>query len=704
LQPTGQVVVVIKKNLVNDLKLFAGLFFLIVAIWIFLSEHSWEMFIGKNDAASIFVWYLRELQTKGLDQLAYNPILLGGFPVGLSLGLMWPLMLVLKVFKLDPFIMHNLHLWWLQSTIAYFAVKWTWLWLPSSYQQEKSLQKNLETFLVITLVAFSPLLGWRFAYGHVNLILGAASFITCLYLFQALACRKLSLLDYFLAFVALSLTINFVSFQPIMHIMYLLPIILLLLYGPQKLRQMKFSIVLIFILVFILVNAYFMLPFYSFYLLGDAARGSAIDIFAYAPFNLKAWIATFLPENSWVDLDPIFFTWHELHYPIGLGYLSLLLIRKRSHQLMTAILLILVFGFILNLTGISPLVQLLPMMNKFLVPQRILILLGLLGSMGAGLWMIGRVPRCELNRQNALYVILSILVGMTIPLYLRGQFDLLLVIILALFLFAAYKRLSLLALCSLLLIGFINIGAFFSHFMPPVEAKALRQFSQMGKPEELTNPFERAFLGFGHELIHKNTGWVLNISSLDGYFYATTRFSQLIHAIHERPYYATSLDWKFNASGPQALLLSKLFNIKYDVNLSQQGWNIKTLDLPHAGIIFPSAIIIEDQVERIAAHLKEDWSRVMVAGQYQELVKALAGCQNGSLNSQYDSKFQGLKISGQVARDCLIVIPTNYSRYLTFSSGESAARTLPVNHALLGIILPAGVVDGHLVPSYSIFP
>jgi hypothetical protein len=696
--------VVIKKNLVDDLKLFAGLFVLIVAIWILLSEHSWEMFIGKNDAASIFVWYLRELKTKGLDQLAYNPILLGGFPVGLSLGIMWPLMLVLKIFKLDPFIMHNLHLWWLQSTIAFFAVKWTWLWLPSSYQEEKSLQKKLETFLIITLVAFSPLLGWRFAYGHVNLILGAVSFVTCLYLFQALACRKLSLLDYFLAFVALSLTINFVSFQPIMHIMYLLPAILLLLYGPQKLRQMKLSIVVIFILVFILVNAYFMLPFYSFYLQGDAARGAAIDIFAYAPFNLKAWIATLLPENSWIDLDPVYFTWHELHYPIGLGYLSLLLIRKRSHQILSAILLMLVFGFILNLTGISQLVQLLPMINKFLVPQRILILLGLLGSMGAGLWMIGRIPRYELNKQSALYVILSILVGMTIPLYLKGQFDLVLVIALGLFLYAAHKRLSLLALCSLTFIGFINIGSFFSHFMPTIEAKALRQFSHMSKPEELNNPFERAYLGFGHELIHKNTGWVLNISSLDGYFYATTRFSQLIHAIHERPYYATSLDWKFSAAGPQAELLSKLFNIKYEVNLSQQGWKITSLDLPHAGIIFPSEIIIEDQVEQVAAHLKENWSRVMVATQYQELVQGLAGCQTGALSSQYDAELQGLKITGQVARDCLIVIPTNYSRYLSFSPGAGAARTLPVNHALLGIILPAGVVDGHLVPSYSIFP
>lgn len=691
----------LKESILEDFKLFAFSFLTVLLIWMLLSDFTFDTFIGRNDATSGFLLLLRELKSKSINHLSYDPSILGGYSIAWALGTLWPVKLFLQLTKMDIFSFNNVLIFLIQATIGFFSIKWVALHLPKSYLDESSFQKYLEKFLAICLISFAPLLGWRIAYGHLNILFAALSFVTSIYLIKSLIEKKVSFVDTTIAFISFSITANFVAFQMVIYMFYVLPVFACLSYGSANVVRAIFKKeFFIFIILFFIVNIYFLLPFYSYYLLGDTTRGARIDIFSYAPFNLKALAATLLWENRLIKLDAVVFKWHELHYPIGIGFSSFLLFKDLKKLLYALLFLTLTLLFLFNFPGIASLFELMPFLTKMRVPARLLILVGLLSTLGATFWIIKSMPRVFLTLTNKLYLVLAFLLVLLVTGYLNGYLDFAMYASFFLLIFAMRKKLPIVALICIFSISFVSIRAFFSHFLPFIYISDL-DVSSFKINKKFSNPYERSFIEFNHNEFNFNTAYSLSIPSINGYFYASKRFSELIQALYEKPYDPLHLGWGFGFKDPQANLLSQLYNIKNVISLNNNNLQIEKYPVQHNGIIFPEVISYNDDLRFVVDAIKKNWRHAVISRDYLPKLHNIQGCKEGSIVSVYDPNRNALLLKGFTPSACFIIIPTNYAKNLVFNENSGAdLRFIPADHALLGVIVPQGKLSGYLESSF----
>ena len=691
----------LKESILEDLKLFAFSFLTVLLLWMLLSDFTFDTFIGRNDATSGFLLLLRELKSKSINHLSYDPSILGGYSITWALGTLWPVKLFLHLSKMDIFSYNNVLIFLIQATIGFFSIKWVALHLPKSYSDESSFQKYFEKFLTICLISFAPLLGWRIAYGHLNILFAALSFVTSIYLIKSLIEKKVSFVDTTIAFISFSITANFVAFQMVIYMFYVLPVFACLTYGSANVVKAIFKKeFFIFIILFLILNIYFLLPFYSYYLLGDTTRGARIDIFSYAPFNLKALAATLLWENRLVKLDAVVFKWHELHYPIGIGFSSFLLFKNPKKLLYTLLFLALTLLFLFNFPGIAGLFELVPFITKMRVPARLLILVGLLSTLGATFWIIKSLPRVFLTLTNKLYLVLAFLLVLLVTGYLNGYLDLAMYGSFLLLIFAIRKQLPKVALICIFSISFVSIRAFFSHFLPFIYISDL-DVSSLKINKIFSNPYERSFVEFNHNEFNFNTAYYLGIPSINGYFYASKRFSELIQALYGKPYDPLHLGWGFGFKDPQANLLSQLYNIKNVVSLNNNNLQIEKYPVQHKGIIFPEVISYNDDLHFVVDAIKKNWRHAVISKDYLPKLNNIQGCKEGSIVSVYDPNRNALLLKGFTPSACFIIVPTNYAKNLIFNKNSGAdIRFIPADHALLGVIVPQGKLSGYLESSF----
>lgn len=681
----------IKRSL-QDLGLWIMLFVFSLIIWLSLSDFTFSSIIGRNDATSGLLWYLRDIERSTLSSLSYAPQLLGGYPLSLALGSLWPIQWLLKSKLVNFYHAHNFLFLFSQVTIGYFAIRFI---RTSEIKKKGRSQRTLENLAIFLCLAFSPILGWRFAYGHINLILGALSFVSLIYLLESWEKNSPSLIDYFLALISLSLSLNFVTFQLLAYVLYVLPLYYLISRS-GSVRKFPWKDVGLFILVFSVLNFYYLLPFLSFYINGSSARGGEIDTFSYAPFTLKSFFATLFWNNTFINLDPVKFKWHELHYPVGFGYLGLIMIPGRWKKIFVGFLLILVFLYLLQVSPIVEIFSSLPLISVFRVPQRILILLGLLTSLGALKWLVPKIPEYKVELRSSGLIIVAALAGIVLSMKFQNHVDLFVLSTLVLYGLSFYLKRADLSLGSFLLLGTLSAGAFFAPFMPFLQKEEIERISSTSLQSE--NPYERAFINFQVKEFHSNTAYALDIPSLNGYFYGPHRFSEFIPALYEVPFDPLYLNWNFKADHPTALLVARLYNIRSVVSYQNSEFSQTPIEVNHDGIIFPEVVLISDNLEEIASGLRENWQRAYLSGKDKDLLK-YPPCPNKKVAIKYVN--HRLEIKTDFDHDCLAVIPTNYSDNLAMKDSNKLEQPLfPVNYALLGTIFQKGARQYRLSGKY----
>lgn len=693
------------KSLRNDFSLFLLIFVCVFVIWFVFHGYTFADIIGRNDATSGFVWLLNEYKLKTLSELAYNPTVLGGYPMAGALGVMWPLYALLKTQLFAPYFVLNGLILFIQSSIAYLAFKYSDFFLPK--REGNLLGRFPEIFFVTSITAFAPLLGWRIGYGHVNIMLGILMLMTVLYLLHSVIEEKVTTFDLFLIFIGSSIAINFPAFQTFAHIIYLLPVYLLLVDFPlRKLFDKRIYKLLLFLIGLLIINAPFAYGLYAYYLTGDTSRAESINIYSYAPLDLKSLISSVFWQNDYVLLSPNQFLWHELNYPIGLGLLGLAFIKGWKRSVVALITAVVIIGFVLNVPGLSSVIKSLPLLKHMRVPQRILIPVAFGMTLSSCIYLLNRLPSIRANLRVFGFLIASIVAVYLMTILIGTYYEVLLLLLILGFFFSIKKNNEVVSVCVLAAIGMLSVECFYAKFPAKLDfASANKDIENFSEKYRSTNPYERAFVGFNHPEFGNNTALALGISSLNGYFYATGRFSQLVQGLYGVPYNPLELNWRFNYQSPIAPILTNFYNIKRALVVEEGTLKILPTNLEHQGLIFPEKIIFTDSFDVKMKLLRKNWKVAIVEDKAKEALKGIGPCAGGSASSSYDVDSKSLVLETVQSHSCLLIVPTNYSDYLSVSSDgdDKRVRRLPVNHALLGIILPQGKkkieIRGSLIPS-----
>lgn len=670
----------------KDLILFSSYFFVVVVVWILMARLSVDHLIGRGDASSGFVWLLNEYKLKSISELSYNPSVLGGYPMAGALGIMWPVYYCMKILGIAPYLMQNLLVFFFQTLIGYFSYKYV------RHFQKPKINESIEAFFILCLSAFAPLIAWRVAYGHLNLLFGIFTVVGISYFLQSMTEKTYSLIDLALAFIGFSIAINFPAFQIFAHIIYLLPFYFLLVGFPKPNYKTLFLV-----LIFFLVNALFMYDLYSYYLLGDSSRGSSINIYSYAPYTWESLAATLAWQNDYLTLSHVPFQFHELHYPIGLGFLSLGLLKRPTQKLTAVILGILVLGFVLDLPGLN-LFQELPLLKHMRVPQRIIIPISFMMTLGACIWILNLLPKRKYSRNELAVMTMTAVAILIILPYINFYIEPLIVITTLGLIYCGMRNISRWIPGLLLVMALVGIKSFYMKIMPLLNFYELTtEIQKLSSGIDKKNPYERFYVDFNDQEFFANTALAFEIPSINGNFYATGRFSKFIHALNKVNYNPVALNWMFAANGPNAKIISHLFNIRKKVTLSSSGLEVSDLEMGHQGIIFPEKIVVEDSLHRIVSELRTNWKVGFVENRYAEIIKSLHGCKEGSLQTRYE---KNLKIQGLVDEDCVIIIPTNY---LSSLKQNDSYPIFPADYTLTGMVVKKGKVDIELKGRFFIF-
>ena len=607
-----------------------------------------------------------------------------------ALGVMWPVYYFMKIFGIAPYLMQNLLVFFFQTLIGYFSYKYVRVF------QKTKTSEPLEAFFILCLSAFAPMIAWRVAYGHLNLVFGIFTVIGITYLIHAILNKIYSAMDLTLGFLGFSISINFPAFQTFAHIIYLLPFYIVLVRIPrEKFGSILDYKILAWVLIFLVINIPFMFDLYSYYLFGDSSRGSSIDIYSYAPYTWESLLSTLTWQNDYISLADNFFLWHELHYPIAFGFLSLGLI-KNSIQKWTALVLgILILGFCLQIPGLD-FFQYLPLLKHMRVPQRIIIPISFMMTLGGCIWLIGVLPNFKLSKNEISIYGTALAIFLVLLRYMDFYIEPILLMATVGLVLCTKRKFNKTIPPLLLVISLLGIKSFYLKVMPFLNFYQItRDIQNLSIPIKKANPFERYFFDFNNQEFGANTALAFETSSLNGNFYGTGRFSRFIHRMRKINYNPVTLNWSFSSKDPHSQLLAHLFNIRNKVELTDKGIKVSKIEVDHEGIIFPEKILFEDELRKTISGLQGNWKTAYVKTLYQEKLKALEGCNPGSLKTQYDLS---LKIQGIVEKDCLIILPTNYLNSLEWKVNQidETQNLFPVDYTLTGIIMRKGKIDGEL--------
>lgn len=683
------------KTIKKDILHLISIFGIVIFFWVICRGFDLNHIIGQGDATSGFVWLLNEYSKHNINGLTYNPSLLGGYPMTGALGLIWPLYIFIKLTGLPAYIVLNLFVLLLQTVIGFFSCKL----ISLIFNLVSKIEKTVTYFLIISATSFSPLLGWRISFGHMNLVLGVTTLIAMIYLLHAFSLHKETFIDLIVAFFVVSCTICFPTFQILLHTIIILPIYFFISDLWTVDSPYLFKKLIKFLLIVFLCNLPFMADMYLYYLSGDTVRSENINIYGYAMYDLSSFLSSLFLYNNILNISDNEFLWHELNYPISLGYASLLLIKSTRKAAVVCAFAICTVSFVFNVPFLSELFKALPILGQMRVPQRILLPVGFMMNIGSCIWLLNKF---RYNSPSLKLLGLNISLGLFVLFLSQNNLTIVNVItLMVLFLiFFDVKIKSWISDQLIVFISFAYIGSFFA-LMPNLMKfdKVSSSLKVMSAGVSRYNPYIRSYVDAELPEFHINSPMALGISSLNGYFYPTGRFSKFIQGLYQVPYDPLRLDWRFLSSSRYSKILSSLFNVKNRVTAKDGLLISGTIDAGHDGIIYPEKIIFEDGLKESLEILKEDWKVGVVEKKYFLLLRDVGPCRQGSLNVQYNSKIEGLTLKGSLRKECLIILPTNYNQVLGwYPKNNLGVEIFPADYALLGLKLPKGEIDGQIIP------
>jgi hypothetical protein len=711
---------------VGDLRVLGEVALVIMATWLVLGW-TFDRPITQADGSWLVVPYTESALHAGGDwtQHLYRFGVLGGsvmHPFGGTL----PVVQLGAVLGLSTTATVNLVTVFLQVCFGFFGLRLAEA-MATSWAGERRTLAPAQRVVGVWLIAFAPLLGWRLALGHENLLLG----LLPLFVFVTLIWQERAGTGspFALAFAAFAIA-NAVSGMGAQSLVYSavfgLPLVVASMFpGGGLARVVPWRAVLVAAGGVLLVLPR-LVPMIAHALGDDATRSVSTAVTtSYGAAPGRDWL-TSIP---WTIAGREFGGLHEHNYP--LGPLALVLVfawpRGASRRLLWAMLatLAVVMLFASEVGPVSSLLyDALPPLRGFRGPSRAaLIVLAFVPCIAVAAWAL---REGDLDARSRTLVWASIVLGALAMLAWRGESTWVrepvawLVCAVGVYLLrgrCAWRgRVPPAAVLALL--GALGVLAFDERFprwvaSDPVEhGPSLLRAAVRSQAPELTTALDRVALLDRPQPYEMSTAFAARLPSIDGVWYPPRRFLDLLAAARGRP--VPPMMSIYNLSGgPQFGLLQQLYNVRVAITgLGTEHAAIESLPEPPGAAWFPRHIAAIERPDEMFAALRaaprlRDALAETAWVMRRDVPRIPEGCAAARvLDARTDTLGQAATFAIEAAAPCTLVVATNYARLLRAHgedrNGRRRLEVFPVDVALTGIAVPAGTHTITLAPHVDI--
>ncbi|MDB4963025.1 MAG: hypothetical protein JWP01_3024 [Myxococcales bacterium] len=579
---------------------------------------------------------------------------------------------------------------------------------------------RLQRIVATWLCAFAPVLGWRLALGHENLLLGLVPLLTAVSLLWCARAGTLSVTVLAFAAFAVSNGVSGLGPQSLVYsAVFGAPLLVATILGApagERWRRPQW------IVVGVLAGAVLvMLPRLAgmiAHALGSDATRSLHETVTYSAGVATAgdWLASI----PWTAAGQTGASVHEQNFPIG-PLIALLIVGwprgvARSLRWTAIATTTVAVLFACNVAPVSTaLLELVPPLGAFRVPARaVLPILIFVPSFAlATCWFHVRTATPPSRRVDAGVLVVAAIVILVVhgslP-WLREVIAWLGCLAIAFAIRwrpAILERRPGLVPVALVMVAALGVLAFDERFPRTVPfdriehgPAELRTAVRTAAPA-LTTALDRIQILDAPPPYEMSTAFAARLPSLDGIWYPSRRFLDLLSAIQGEPLPATTAVFAFGKS-PTFRILQQLYNVR--LRFTGLGTDHPSLDpLPRTpgAAWFPARIEVIDRPAQMVDALRGPDLRTTLATTAWVLRSELAASTPASCTGARvfglatDELGQTATITTYATEPCTLVLATSYVaalRATAISAGRaSAVPTLPIDLALTGIIVPAGL-------------
>lgn len=726
----------------DDLLLLAACTALVPLGWLLLGWR-WPACVSGYDGWATALPLLQALGAAGgrWSALAYRPELLGGIALRDGVGPN-PLAALLAGAGLSATAVYDLCAFALQALIGFFGARaagdLAHTFAPASAPAASGGWPGRMATAV--LCAFAPALGWRLGYGHLAMTTGLLPFAAALALLAAAGARRTSVTLCAAAALATADGLLFTGHQLVLYgIVFGAPILCgVWLAGRAPARTLALPAAALFAGLLLALPALSGVVRHA--LGGDGPRppvGLHIT-YAYLTARPLDWLTSLPWTRLFVPAWRPLLHHHESNVPLG-PLLALLVLVPWRRALPLAVGLglsaAMVLAFSMDLRPFSSaLVAVVPLLGSFRVPTRAALPLVIAlapVACAAAVAALPAPPRRAWILGAAGFLTLALIPPL--PREILGW-------TLAAALAARRWRPAPapVAAAALLALAGGALGAFGERLLPPfrdteallAEARALGR-DVMAREPELGSPLVRvAFLDEIPEL-GANTAFAAGLSSIDGYFFPSRRFIELVTALRHQPYDASAFVLRFRPDEAAARVLFALYDVRFTAGDAartartvsvpsgvpgpgpREPWRLELQPLgPTAGTAwFAARVETVPDFSTLAARLHEAGPDLaarlhetawLVADPATAGVIAPPPCGSARVLAVAADRAGRIALDVDSPAPCPLVVATNFAESLRARArvGESwqPARVFPAYGALLGLEVPAGASRIEVAP------
>ena len=691
---------------------------LIPLIWFALGWRFNDV-VATDDALAIFIPQMRELLRAGGDwtQTLYTPQVQGGAKIHDVVGTL-PIFQLLAWLDVSLASAVNITIFFTQLLYSFFAVQiiflLNYLIVTDNKQKRARSEKTALVFFVI-LTAFAPLLALKLSRGHWIMVLGSLFFICTITWILAINLKKLSITMSLLTVLALTHCFPSAGQQMILYSMIFgLPITLgyIFLFETSTWGKNKRAVLIFAILL--LISIFLSLPKLSGMIKhafgDDASRGlgGGSIVYSYIISSFDDWFSSLPWRSSVMPPDRTANILHETNFAFGPLFLLLILLPlKRFKYLLVglALSLVLAVSFSLNLAPGNLLLDVVPPLHDFRVPGRAMIPFSL-----ALIPLALSVFYVKVQRFHLFFILPLLPAIYFVPAELQ---EVLVWILTVVFVFSTLLQVKkpIHAVILLSALTAVSVASFKDRLKPfvPLE-KELAAISNVeddlkNRHESLKSPQVRAVAKNTSPLFDNNLTWLMNLSSINGYWFPLKRYTLLVTSLQQGPYNPMISNFHLVEGNLTFDTLCVLYNVRYSFEVTKDkleshpiaqqakpAWFSKSVrtvasaDLV-ARWLLTAGDVLSKQLQEEQFVLSSDIR--MVNQEYPACAAArVVSVENGKGN-------EIVRIRTESPDTCPLTIGLNYSEVLraVVIRGPTQVQKLPIYPvyvALTGLLAPKG--------------
>jgi len=690
----------------RDLAIVALTSVLIPLVWIALL--GWRgALLGAHDSALYFL-LLRE----GLP--AFSPRMLGGIAATGVYGAAPSLVLGAPLGAIFAFNFAVLSTQVCHGVLAASAS----LDLASLFGERPRARSIVLGTVLAVVFAFTPVLGWRLSYGHLNLVWGTFVLTAPLACLAAARAGRARVTVSVVALFALLHAFQSHGFQTILYAaLFGGPILAAIGWRAgstrDALRVLGIPALVVALALGIAAPKLWAMLSYA---IGPDATRTAGDVrgFSYLTATPRDWVSSLAWSPRVVGSGrPEAFD-HETHYALGPMLLLLALVPFRRAR---GLAMSLAWAFVVpvlissNVPPFSTLFVRLPFVAAFRVPARAMLPFALVLPVVAVAALLSREDgraRSRLARFAPLVLVPLLLVPA--PPLVR---EVCAWSIAALVVLAAYKPMPLDPAVVAALLGALSLSAFRERLLPFLSADALiREPEALGRAArarvpELASPLERVSLQLSLPAFGPNTAAASGLSSIDGYGYPTRRYLQLAALTSGQPFDPLQTIMVFDPRTHAFRVMGQLYNVRAILVPAgagdPRGPLVDIRPGPTAGAAWfsgrlePVANFAElgsvlNANAPVLASKAHEVAWIVADDPVVHAPATVAAECHGARVERVEAFSRDRSVHVQVATpaDCPLTIAMNYLATFRARAGDRALEVFPSYGALTAVIVPAG--------------